>query len=45
MISRRTIYLVTTESPAYVLAHLVRVPADLTGRTFVDVCETHVEDN
>lgn len=39
MISRGTVYPVTTETPARVLAHLVRILADLTGRAFVDVCE------
>lgn len=36
-IPRRTVYPVTTETPASVLAHLVRIPADLTGRALVDV--------
>lgn len=39
MVPRGTVYPITTETPARVLAHLVRIPADLTSRAFVDVCE------
>lgn len=42
MVSRGTVYPVTTETPARVLAHLIRLPANLTSRALVDVCEhTH----
>lgn len=37
MISRGTVYPVTTETPARVLAHLFRIPADLAGLALVDV--------
>jgi len=39
MISRGTVYPITTETPARVLAHLVYIPADLTGCALVNVCK------